>query len=204
MEHASVAAPMTLDAADELVVQLLGARRTKLGGVHIDHAPRVARAASDDDPRVTIVALLHDVIEKTDITLSALRVMIADSWVADAVEALTKRDDESEWMYLARCAADPVICRLKRLGLVDKLDCDDVLVAADIARRLRLQARHRLRALEHLAAAHHPCRGGAGPPPHGRSSAQHRREQTWSPTSRPDLARRPRCPRSNSARSSGC
>jgi len=82
--------------------------------------------------------------------------MITDSWIADAVEALTKQDDESEWMYLARCAADPVICRLKRLDLVDKLDGEDVQVPADVARRLRRQARDRLRALERLAAAHHP------------------------------------------------
>jgi len=156
VDHVAFATPMTLDAADELAAQLLGARRTRLGGLHIDHARRVARAAGDDDPRVTIVALLHDVIEKTDITPSALREMITDSWITDAVEALTKQDDESEWMYLARCAADPVICRLKRLDLVDKLDGEDVQVPADVARRLRRQARDRLRALERLAAAHHP------------------------------------------------
>ena len=156
MCHVAAATPLTLDAADELAAQLLGARRTRLGGLHIDHARRVARAVGVDDPRVAIVALFHDVIEKTEITLGALRVMIGDSWIVDAVEALTRRDDESERTYLSRCAADPIICRLKRLDLVDKLDSDDVEVPADVARRLRRQARDRLHALERLAAAHHP------------------------------------------------
>jgi hypothetical protein len=156
MEHAAVATPMTPDAAEGRAAQLLGTRRTGLGGLHIDHARRVARPAGSDDPRVTIVALFHDVIDKTDITPSALRAMFGDSWIADAVEALTRRDDESERTYLARCTADPTICRLERLDLVDKLHCDDVGVTPDIARRLRRQARHRLRALEHLAATHHP------------------------------------------------
>ncbi len=156
MEHAAAAPPLTLAAADELATQLLGVRRTKLGGLHIDHARRVARAVGVDDPRVAIVALLHDVIEKTDITPCALRAIVGDSWIADAVEALTRADDESELTYLARCAADPMICRLKRLDLVDKLDGGDVQVPADVAGRLRRQARDRLRALERLAAAHHP------------------------------------------------
>jgi hypothetical protein len=156
MEHDALSAPLTPEAAEQLAARLLGVRRTKLGGLPIDHARRVAEAAGGDDPRVTIVALLHDVIEKTDVTPRALRAMIGDSWIADAVEALTKRDDEPEREYLARCAADPVICRLKRLDLVDKLGGDDVEVSADVARRLRREARARLRDLEELAASHHP------------------------------------------------
>jgi hypothetical protein len=156
MEHDRRGAPLTPADAERLAVRLLGAQRTRLGGLHIDHARRVARATGGDDPRVTIVALLHDVIEKTDVTPRDLRAMVGDPWIADAVEALTKRDDEQEEEYLARCAADPVICRLKRLDLADKLGGDDVAVSAAVARQLRREARARLRSLEQLAATHHP------------------------------------------------
>ena len=48
------------------------------------------------------------------------------------------------------------VCRLKRLDRADKLESDDVFVTPDIARRLRRQARQRLRALQDLEPTHHP------------------------------------------------
>lgn len=156
---------MTHGEADALAARLLGTIRTRLGGLHIDHARRVAATAvdPDDDPRVTIVALLHDVLEKVRITRDELRELVQDDWICDAIDVLTTTADEPEHEYLARCAADPVALKIKRRDLADKLESGDVRVAPALASQLQAEARAKLCALERLAAS--TCRGvGPGHP----------------------------------------
>jgi (p)ppGpp synthase/HD superfamily hydrolase len=153
MRTMSVDRPMPdheLDA-DALAARLLGTARTRLGGLHIDHARRVAVAMGDVDPRVRAVALLHDVVEKSGTSIEALESMTGDPWITEMVGLLSKHEGESEQDYLARCAADPVALQIKRLDIGDKLVTDDVHLPADEAERVRAQARERLLALESLA-----------------------------------------------------
>lgn len=140
--------------AHALAEQLLGSCRTRLGGLHIDHARRVA-AAAGDDPRVIAVALLHDVVEKADVTVDQLRDLVGDAWIVDLVAILTMPEGEDEETYLVRCASDPVAIRIKRLDLVDKLVTDDVHVPADVAASIRSEALSRLRTLNGLASGTH-------------------------------------------------
>jgi (p)ppGpp synthase/HD superfamily hydrolase len=142
------------EAADTLAARLLGDLRTKLGGLEIAHARRVAaelRATSDD--RVIAAALLHDVLEKTEVTADGLRAMTADAGVVALVEVLSRREGESDHGYLSRCAADPMALLVKRVDLSDKLVADDAVVLPVVAEKVRQEARERITLLDRLTPA---------------------------------------------------
>src|SRR5215213_766812 len=103
-------------AAEELATRLLGDLRTKLGGLHIAHARRVAAAVGGDDLAVEL-GLLHDVVEKAGIRLDELLEMVGDERLVGLVDMLTRRDHESDEEYLSRCVADPIALLVKRADL---------------------------------------------------------------------------------------
>jgi (p)ppGpp synthase/HD superfamily hydrolase len=142
------------EAADVLAARLLGDLRTKLGGLEIAHARRVAaevRATHDD--RAIAAALLHDVVEKGGISADELRALTGDPAVVALVEVLSRRDGEAEHHYLSRCAADPMALLVKRIDLTDKLVADDATVPTAVAEPVRQQARQRLALLDDLASS---------------------------------------------------
>jgi (p)ppGpp synthase/HD superfamily hydrolase len=144
--------PMSPEEADELAARLLGGSRTKLGGLHIDHARRVAaRVGGHPDPRSFAAALLHDVLEKTGTSAAELRRLTGDEAVVDLVDVLTRRGDENEEEYLGRCALDPVALLVKRSDLADKLTAPDATVSDGVAEMLRAEAAARLELLEQIA-----------------------------------------------------
>ncbi len=142
------------EAADALAARLLGGLRTKLGGLEIAHARRVAAAVrgTNDDNRAVAAAMLHDVLEKAGIGAHELRAMTSDDEVVALVEVLSRRDSESDHDYLARCAADPLALLVKRADLADKLVTDDSLVSPAVAEEIRREARRRLALLNDLAS----------------------------------------------------
>lgn len=140
------------EQADSLAADLLGKLRTTLGGLQITHARRVAAAVlSAGDSRVTCAALLHDVLEKTEITVDDLLARTGDVEVVRLVDILTRRDSDSDTEYLTRCAADPLTLLVKRADLADKLVADDTTVPDAAAEQIRNQARERLLLLDLLA-----------------------------------------------------
>ena len=146
---------LSLRDADALAARLHGDGRTRLGGLHIDHARRVCFAAGDASPQILVAALLHDVIEQGAISLGELGTLVGDPRAVELVGVLSKRCGESELDYLARCAADPDALRLKRLDLIDKLVAEDATVDPERADEVRAEAQRRLALLDALA----------GPPP---------------------------------------
>jgi (p)ppGpp synthase/HD superfamily hydrolase len=167
------------DCADALAARLLGDTRTKLGGLHIAHARRVAgRVAVTEDDSLIGAALLHDVLEKTPTTADDLRALTRDERLVEMVERLSQQAGEPYRAYLARCATDPEALLLKRIDLHDKLVSDDFTVPWTQAARLRNQARQRLALLERLAATqelHHPETGKGGVAAHHQRRAVVRR-----------------------------
>ncbi len=140
------------EQADSLAADLLGKLRTTLGGLQITHARRVAAAVlSAGDSRVTCAALLHDVLEKTEITVDDLLARTGDVEVVRLVDILTRRNSDSDTEYLTRCAADPLTLLVKRADLADKLVADDTIVPDAAAEQIRNQAKERLLLLDLLA-----------------------------------------------------
>lgn len=91
----------------------------KAGAPYILHPFRVMLAQADDVRRIT--AVLHDVVEDCAVTPATIRARFGDA-VADAVVALTRRDDEDYGAFVARCAANEIARDVKRADITDNLD----------------------------------------------------------------------------------
>jgi (p)ppGpp synthase/HD superfamily hydrolase len=149
-----VASVISAVEADALAAELLGNLRTRLGGLHIAHARRVAaRVRHLGDDRLVVAALLHDVVEKDRISIDELSARVRNALVMELVDVLTQDPEATEMEYLSRCAAHPLALLIKRIDLLDKLTSDDSEVTADVVAHLRSQARERLATLDHLAAS---------------------------------------------------
>jgi (p)ppGpp synthase/HD superfamily hydrolase len=134
---------------DEAIVLATDAHRgqvDKAGAAYILHPLRVMLAQGDDVRR--IAAVLHDVVEDCDVTPDTIRARFGDV-VADAVVALTRRDDEDYDAFVARCAENPVARDVKRADIADNMDLSRLSLVGE--RDLDRVAKYR-RALERLDA----------------------------------------------------
>lgn len=125
----------------------------KIGEPYIGHPARVAAAcrAEGCGPEVQAAAWLHDVIEDTDLPLSALRLAVPPS-VHDAVDALTKRDGEKFADYYERVKANPIAVVVKWHDVADNADPRRLAkVAPDTRNRLRAKYQHALALLSEPA-----------------------------------------------------
>jgi (p)ppGpp synthase/HD superfamily hydrolase len=73
------------------------------------------------EPTHCIAAVLHDVVEDTPVTLANLSARGFNREVLDAVDALTRREDEACGDYIDRVAVDPVARAVKLADLRENL-----------------------------------------------------------------------------------
>jgi (p)ppGpp synthase/HD superfamily hydrolase len=92
----------------------------KDGTPYILHPLRLMMQA--DSYEAKIVAVLHDTIEDTALTLYDLHVAGFDDTIVSAVDALTKRDDEPYEDAIGRVAADRLATTVKLLDLQHNID----------------------------------------------------------------------------------
>jgi hypothetical protein len=106
----------------------------KAGCPYIEHPVRVMHAMSDADER--IVAVLHDVIVDTDLTLNQLAAEGFLGHIFDALDSATQRNDESYEAFVARAATKPIGRRVKYADLHDNANLAGIAAptAADLAR----------------------------------------------------------------------
>ena len=69
-----------------------------------------------------IVAILHDVVEDTWITLEMLVRMGFPETIVDAVDAITKREGEDYFTYVERCSRNHIAALVKLADLEDNSD----------------------------------------------------------------------------------
>ena len=89
----------------------------------IEHAVRVARIVESlwpEDKVAQIAALLHDIVEDTSLTLDFIRSGFGDE-IANAVDALTRRDKEAYHIYLERLLVGRNVSAI-RVKFGDSLD----------------------------------------------------------------------------------
>jgi len=70
-----------------------------------------------------IVAVLHDTVEDTELELSLIRHWFGDV-IADAVDALSRRNDESYPCFIDRCAKNILAADVKLRDLEDNMNLD--------------------------------------------------------------------------------
>ena len=109
-----------LDRAIELAKQHHEGQTDKAGKPYIDHPLRVMNQVESEEEK--IVAVLHDIVEDTDISLDDLRSEGFSEEVVSAVECLTKQDGENYDSYIERISFNPLAVKIKLADLEDNSD----------------------------------------------------------------------------------
>ena len=109
-----------LEAAIALACDSHRGQTDKAGQPYILHPLRLMLSFASIDEQT--VAVLHDVVEDTSITLDRLRELGFDARVVAAIDALTRRQGEAYDDFINRVAADPLATRIKIRDLQDNLD----------------------------------------------------------------------------------
>lgn len=92
----------------------------KGGNPYILHPLRVMIKQTSEECR--IVAVLHDVVEDTDISLTDLRNEGFSEDIILAVDALTRRSNESYMEFISRCKQDAMARLVKLADIEDNSD----------------------------------------------------------------------------------
>lgn len=92
----------------------------KAGVDYINHPIKVAESLNTEEEQT--VALLHDVVEDTEITLDDLRGRGFSDSVVKAVDCLTRRRGEPRDAYLQRIAGNPLAVVVKLADLTHNFD----------------------------------------------------------------------------------
>lgn len=90
----------------------------KSGAPYIFHPLRVASFFSDEF--LQVVAVLHDIVEDTVITLSDLDAHFPQG-VVNAIDALTRRDGETYEDFILRVCRNPMARKVKIADIRDNL-----------------------------------------------------------------------------------
>jgi (p)ppGpp synthase/HD superfamily hydrolase len=129
----------TLDDAIQLARRAHEGQLDKSGRPYIAHPLRVMGHLRDERERMA--AVLHDVVEDTDVTLDDLAALGCPAEVLAAVDAISKRPGEAQADYLARVLANPIALRVKRADIADNMSADR-MGRLDTSTQQRLQAKY--------------------------------------------------------------
>lgn len=84
------------------------------------HPERVGRAIAHFGEEYEAAGYLHDIVEDTWVTLEFLGALFPDS-VIEAVDALTRREDEPYLEFVARAGRNPIAKVVKIADMLDNL-----------------------------------------------------------------------------------
>lgn len=111
---------MDLQTAIGIAIKAHQGQTARDGTPFIDHPLRLMNAAQGEDQQ--IVAVLHDVVERSDWTVDALREAGLQPDLATAIDALSRRSGEDYSDFVIRAAANPLARSVKILDLEDKVN----------------------------------------------------------------------------------
>jgi (p)ppGpp synthase/HD superfamily hydrolase len=110
----------SLDDAILLATRVHHGQVDRAGAPYILHPLRVLVQVDSQLERT--VAVLHDVVEETELTLEHLRALGYAESVVYAVDCLSRRPGESYEELIERAKLDPVALRVKLADLRDHMD----------------------------------------------------------------------------------
>lgn len=108
------------DHALRVAIKAHEGQKDKSGREYVMHPIRVAERCKD--PRAKIVALLHDTIEDTDVTVEYLRNEGFPEEIISAVLSVTKQKGESYEDFVRRAAENPLGREVKIADIEDNMD----------------------------------------------------------------------------------
>lgn len=113
-----------LEVAIRLATNAHGGQFDKAGQPYILHPLRVMLSMMTIEEK--IVAVLHDVVEDTDVTLENLKMFFPDE-IVDAIETLTHREGENYHDYIMRISQGSSLARrVKMADLRDNMNRDRI------------------------------------------------------------------------------
>lgn len=129
----------TLERAIGIACEAHVGQVDKAGEPYILHPLRLMLRMANEAER--IAAVLHDVVEDSQVTIEDL---IAEGFAREivyAVDALSRRDGEDYMDFVRRASGDPIARRVKRADLEDNLDLTRIrnLTDRDLERAHRYQ-----------------------------------------------------------------
>lgn len=134
---------MTLERAIDIAVQAHRGQTRRNGEPYVLHPLRVMTACRTDKAR--IVAVLHDVVEDSDVTVGDLREAGFDEDILHALDLVTHERSVDYDQYVERIAHDPLAREVKIADLEDNLDLTQLpnVSERDLARTARYHAARR-------------------------------------------------------------
>jgi len=93
----------------------------KAGQPYIGHPLRVAGRCNTQDPTMLSIALLHDTVEDTEITLKQIHAVFG-AIIGNAVDAISRRVEEPTRSYYRRVKANSLARFVKMADLEDNSD----------------------------------------------------------------------------------
>ena len=106
-----------LDKAIALTAQVFEGKFDKGGEPYILHCLYVMHKVGPDDHELMTIAVLHDVVEDTNITIDDLKEMGFSDRVIWGVKALTHQKDEPYMDYIKRISFNPDARKVKMADL---------------------------------------------------------------------------------------
>jgi (p)ppGpp synthase/HD superfamily hydrolase len=113
-----------LDKAIQLATRIHAGEKDRYGRPYILHPLRVMMKVGTE--REKIVAILHDVIEDSDLELKDLSDEGFSPEVVTAVDCLSKRDGEEYQAYIKRILPNPLARAIKLADLEDNMNLERV------------------------------------------------------------------------------
>lgn len=110
----------TLERAISIAALAHAGQVDKAGQPYILHPLRVMLRVNSDEER--IAAVLHDVVEDTDVSLAQLTDEGFSQTIVSAIEALTKRPGENRLEAALRAAANPIARIVKLSDNAENMD----------------------------------------------------------------------------------
>ena len=101
----------------------------KAGRPYFGHPVRVAARCQTDEQRM--VALMHDLLEDTDVTAQQLLDEGFPAEIVEAVLAVTRRQGEDYEAFIERAATNPIARRVKIADLLDNMDVTRLTTLTD-------------------------------------------------------------------------
>jgi hypothetical protein len=113
-----------IERAIQLALEAHRDQVDKQGKPYILHPLRVMSAMPLSDELAQIAAVLHDVLEDTNVMQTDMLKIGLPQLAVDAVDVLTRRPGELYKAYIARIGVDPLATRVKLADIEDNLRHD--------------------------------------------------------------------------------
>jgi GTP diphosphokinase / guanosine-3',5'-bis(diphosphate) 3'-diphosphatase len=111
---------MNLEKAIEIATKVHANQTDKGGNPYIQHPLRVMNAVDTTEEK--IVAVLHDSVEDSDLTLEDLTAEGFSDRIISAIGAISKRGCEKRKDYLQRVINNPIALKVKIADMTDNMD----------------------------------------------------------------------------------